>query len=141
MFKLIGRLIVVAFAVLVAAAVAMLVLVTLGSERLVQAVPDARIGNEPIGAAIGAIEHARFFFGLVSASSLVPAVILLAIGEAAGLRSLVYYTLAGGVALTIAPIMAGYSEAALPLSTVLPILATSGFAAGLAYWLIAGRNS
>ena len=141
MLHLIGRLIVVTFAVLVAAAVALLVLFTLGSERLVQAVPDARIGSEPIGAAVGVLEHARFFFSLFSASSLVPAVILLAIGEAAKIKSLLYYLLAGGASLTVAPIMAGYNGGALQANTALPILATAGFAGGLVYWLIAGRNA
>jgi hypothetical protein len=50
----------------------------------------------------------------------------------------------GGAALAVAPLMARLNQplAVLDLSQVVwQVLATAGFAGGLAYWLLAGRNA
>lgn len=144
MLKVVGRVIWVPIAFGLAALVAGFVLVTLGSERLVQEVPDARIGGDGVTVVLGWIEQARLIGGLLSLLSLAPAVLLVVVGEVARIQSALYYVLGGGAALAVVPLLGqlGSSAAlALPAPTVLQVLATAGFAAGLVYWLLAGRNA
>lgn len=144
MLGLIGRLLLVAIGAVAAAIAAVAVVVSLGSERLVQAVPEARIGNEDLSWVLGWLEHAQFLWGLAALSSIVPGLIAIAIGEIGRIRSLLYYVAAGGAALVVLPWLAQVSSGealALPKAVVLQVLATAGFAAGLVYWAVAGRRA
>jgi hypothetical protein len=83
----------------------------------------------------------------VAAFSFVPAVIAILVTETFGLRSIVFYALAGG----LIGLFCGYSlgfigplprfDFDMPLGTNFEILAAAGIVAGLVYWLIAGRNA
>jgi hypothetical protein len=83
----------------------------------------------------------------VAAFSFVPAVIAILVTETFGLRSIVFYALAGG----LIGLFCGYSlgfigplprfDFDMPLGTNFELLAAAGIAAGLVYWLIAGRNA
>jgi hypothetical protein len=83
----------------------------------------------------------------VAAFSFVPAVIAILVTETFGLRSVVFYALAGG----LIGLFCGYSlgfigplprfDFDMPLGTNFELLAAAGIAAGLVYWLIAGRNA
>ena len=89
-------------------------------------------------------EQAALVFGIFSALTLVPAVLLVVVGEVARIRSAIYWVLGGGASLACVPfltsLLAG-EAVALPTQTLLQILATSGFAGGLAYWALAGRSA
>jgi hypothetical protein len=76
----------------------------------------------------------------VSAIAFVPAIIVILISEALGLRSLFFYALAGGAGgllygLTF-PAAAGN-----PFDRTVQITLAAGVAAGIVYWLVAGRTA
>lgn len=83
----------------------------------------------------------------VAAFSFVPAVIAILVTETFGLRSVVLYAMAGG----LIGLFCGYTlgiigplpriDFDLPLGTNFELLAAAGIAAGLVYWLIAGRSA
>ncbi len=84
-----------------------------------------------------------FAFTVAPVLTLLPALVMIVIGEVARVRSLLYYVTAGGIAAAVMPLIAVQSEAA-PVPYTAPyfsILATAGFAGGLVYWLIAGRRA
>jgi hypothetical protein len=86
-----------------------------------------------------------FLFTVAPVLTLAPAIIAILVGELARIRSLLYYVLAGGVAAAIMPLIASsHSEAAQSTAynaAYFSIMATAGFAAGLVYWLLAGRRA
>jgi hypothetical protein len=75
--------------------------------------------------------------------TLIPAVIIVVAGELAHIRSMLYYIVAGGAAAVVMPLVVtppdgpsgAYSGA------YFSVVATSGFAAGFVYWLVAGRRA
>lgn len=83
----------------------------------------------------------------VAAFSFVPAVVAILVTEAFGLRSVLIFALAGG----LVGLFCGYSlgfldplpriDFNMPLGTNIELLAAAGIAAGLVYWLIAGRSA
>ena len=83
----------------------------------------------------------------VAAFSFVPAVIAILVTETFGLRSVLFHALAGG----LIGLFCGYSlgfigplprfDFDMPLGTNFELLAAAGIAAGLVYWLIAGRSA
>ena len=77
--------------------------------------------------------------------TLLPALLLVIVGEVARIRSAFYYVVGGGVALAVVPLLTriGQPDArVLELSPVVwQVLATAGFAGGFVYWLLAGRNA
>jgi hypothetical protein len=92
--------------------------------------------------ALGAI---AFVFTIAPALTLAPAIVAVLVGELARIRSVLYYLIAGGAAAAAMPLIAGATaEATQNASYAAPyfsIMATAGFAAGLVYWLIAGRRA
>lgn len=83
----------------------------------------------------------------VAAFSFVPATVAILVTEALGLRSVVLHAVAGG----LIGLFCGYAldlveplprfELGLPLGSNFELLAAAGIAAGLVYWLVAGRNA
>jgi hypothetical protein len=101
--------------------------------------PDemSRFVNEALG-------MIAFLFTVAPALTLAPAVVAVVVGELARIRSLLYYVLAGGAAAAVMPLIAARTEAAESVTYNAPyftIMATAGFAAGLVYWLLAGRRA
>jgi hypothetical protein len=135
------RIIVVAFAFLIAAGVTLLVLTTIGLEQLTQ----VWRGQGPLADNLdGALVVLHGGFRLVSAATIVPALLVVAIGEIGRIRQPLFYVLGGGAALAAIPLIARLSDtgaAAMPALLVLEIFATAGFAGGGVYWLIAGRRA
>jgi hypothetical protein len=74
---------------------------------------------------------------------MIPALVVVILGEVARIRSLIYYVVGGGAALAAMPLLARLGEASLgvPGGVLWQVFATAGFAAGFVYWLIAGRNA
>ena len=134
--------VVVAFSI--AAVAALAVLFTLGAiwagNELRAAAPD-----DPL------VQDGAPIFGLMlfadtvgPALTALPALIAVVAGEVLGVRSWLYYVLAGGLALAAIPIMAAPDMAELPAivaSRSTTIFATAGFAGGFLYWLLAGARA
>lgn len=139
--RALGRVLWLPIAFLLSAAVTMFVIVSLGQERIVQAVA----GRGPDEVTIGAgFDLLRLGAALVSAQTLLPALLLIIIGEVARIRGALYYVVGGGAALAVVPLLAriGQPLSVLDLSPVVwQVLATAGFAGGFAYWVLAGRNA
>ncbi|MDH3581088.1 MAG: hypothetical protein OEM91_10750 [Hyphomicrobiales bacterium] len=86
-----------------------------------------------------------FTSAVLPALTALPGLIAIIAGELFHIRSLVYYTAAGGVALIAVPLLAGapqeMNQPAIPAADYMTLFATAGFAAGFFYWLIAGRKA
>jgi hypothetical protein len=113
----------------------------LGHERIVQAM----VGRGPDQATIdAAFALFGFTLQLLSVYTLLPAILLVVIGEVARLRGALYYVIGGGATLATVPLLARLQQPAsgLDISQVVwQVLATAGFAGGFVYWLLAGRNA
>ena len=141
MLRALGRVIVLPIAFLLGAVAALFVIISLGHERIVQAMSGVRSDEPPIGAAFDLFGLA---VQLVSVQTLLPALLLVIIGEVARIRGAFYYVVGGGAALAVVPLLTRISQPAgiLDLSPVVwQVLATAGFAGGFVYWLLAGRNA
>lgn len=139
----IGRLIWVPLAFLIAAAGAAFILVTLGLERATQAVRGGGSDAMSIGTILELMRQAQL---IASGLTLIPAILVVVIGEVARIRATLYYTIGGGIALAAIPLIArigqGQSGAGIiPPTLVWQIFATAGFVGGFIYWLLAGRRA
>jgi hypothetical protein len=141
MMRAVGRIILLPIAFILAAVATLFVVFSLGQERVVQAI-STRVQNDvPVDAIMDIIGMALRF---ATVQTLIPALLLVIVGEAARIRSAVYYIFGGGVALAIVPLLVrmGQPATALELSPVVwQVLATAGFAGGFVYWLLAGRTA
>jgi H+/Cl- antiporter ClcA len=138
---MLGRIIVIAFALIVSMLAAGVVL------AIGILAPDwAWLDSDPI-------ERVTFFAvsflatSFVGASALVPALLLIVVGEAARLRGFVYYA-AAGAAVGLASYFGSNVELRLqdttdvtPVFHPLQLAAAAGIVGGLVYWLLAGRNA
>lgn len=138
MGRAIGRLFVVPLSFLLGGMVAGWVLLTLGLERVTQAVHvESEAGDMDM--LFDMVDHGLI---LVGGSTIIPAVIVILIGEIARIRSILYYVIGGGLSLVAIPLLAGYADPsgfAAPDAVVWQVFATAGFAGGFIYWLLAGR--
>jgi len=141
MGRAIGRIIMVPLGFILAALTTLFVIVSLGQERIVQAMT----GRNPDEATIGAaFDLGRLALALLSVQTLLPALLLVIVGEVARIRGAMYYVIGGGVALALVPLLARLTEPGTVLGlapAVWQVLATAGFAGGFVYWLLAGRNA
>lgn len=137
--RAIGRLIWVPIAFLIAAAAAMFVLVTLGLETITHAVHNLD-SDETISAAFDVAWQSTL---IATGATIVPALLVVIIGEVARIRSWLYYLLGGGAALAAIPLIARIDPGTMTYSlpALWHVFATAGFAGGFVYWLLAGRNA
>jgi len=139
MLRTVGRLIWLPIAFLLSALVALCLIVSLGQERLI-AVLRGRGSDAAMFDA--AVEFFGFALQLLSVYTLLPAIVLILIAEVARIRALLYYVIGGGATLATVPLLTRLQQPAGTLDAVIwPVLATAGFAGGLVYWLLAGRNA
>ena len=140
MMRMIGRLFLVPLGFVLAGLAVAAVLVTLGQERLVQALSGRDMDERGIDAAFDLL---KVVLALLSVKTLVPAVLLIIVGEVARITNYAYYIFGGGVALVAVPILSRLGQdSAIAMSPVIwQVFATAGFAGGLVYWLIAGRGA
>ena len=139
--RAVGRILWLPIAFLLSAAVTVFVILSLGQERIVQAVTGRGPDEVTLNAGFDLLRLASSF---VSAQALLPALLLVIIGEVARIRGSLYYVVGGGAALAVVPLMSRLSQplTVLDLSPVVwQVLATAGFAGGFVYWLLAGRNA
>jgi len=144
-WRAILRLILVPLGFVLALCAALFVLFTLGQERIVHEMAGGAISDDWAEIATTIMTNAELFLSLASAFTIVPALLLIIIGEVSRIRSGIYYIVGGGVVLAAIPVLARLASSTeafiLPSATILQIFATAGFAAGLVYWLIAGRTA
>ena len=141
MTRALGRVIMVPLAFILAALTTLFVILSLGQERIVQAMTGRGPDEATIGAAFDLLGLALALF---TVQTLVPALLLVIVGEVARIRGALYYVIGGGVALALVPLLTrlGDPSAILGLAPgVWQVLATAGFAGGFVYWLLAGRNA
>ena len=141
MMRAVGRIILLPIAFVLAAVATLFVVFSLGQEHVVQAISARGSDEVPVGAIMDLVGMALRF---ASVHTLVPALLLVIVGEAARIRSAVYYIVGGGVALAVVPLLTRFGQptSVLELSpTVWQVLATAGFAGGFVYWLLAGRTA
>lgn len=139
--RTLGRIVWVPIAFVVAVAAAAFMLLSLGSERLTQAIKGDGLPEDTLKAML---ELAGQAVHLASAMSIVPALLLVVVGEVARIKSWLYYVVGAGAALAAVPVLARIGSAstfALPAVPVLQVFATAGFVGGFIYWLLAGRNA
>ena len=137
----VGRFIVIAIALLIAALVSGFVLFTLGLERITGALQVNRSGDDVIVAMFDLTQQGLL---LATGLTLIPALVVVIVGEIARIRSAIYYVAGGGLALAAMPMLARMTESGnvvIPETTVWQVFATAGFAGGFVYWLIAGRSA
>jgi hypothetical protein len=140
--RVVGRLLWLPFAMLAAALTTVAVIVVLGQERIVQAMA----GREPEQVVVSAaFDVMGLLLALTSVQTLLPPLLLVIVGEVARLRSALYYIVGGGISIAIIPLLARLADPMQFMVGLSPIvwqvLATAGFAGGLVYWLLAGRNA
>lgn len=139
--RAIGRLIMVPLGFILASLAAMFILVTLGIERVTQAVHGREADPDTW---VAMLDLAQQTIALFSAFTIVPAILLVIIGEVARIRSSLYYILGGGAVLAAWPLMSRFGTIAqdpAQLGVVWQVFATAGFAGGFIYWLVAGRRA
>ncbi len=137
----VGRFIVIPIALLIAALVSGFVLFTLGLERITGALQGNRSGDDVIVAMFDLTQQGLL---LATGLTLIPALVVVIVGEIARIRNAIYYVAGGGLALAAMPMLARMTESGnvvIPETTVWQVFATAGFAGGFVYWLIAGRNA
>ena len=142
-----GRLIWLPIAFVLSGMVATMVLLSLGLERITGA---AHAQDGDMTMLIVLLEIVRQGHLLASGLTLIPAVLVVIIGEVARIRSALFYILGGGLALAALPLLARMGQVAsattapggiVPPTLVWQVFATAGFAGGGLYWLLAGRKA
>ena len=141
MLAALGRLVVVTFAVVTAAAVAVFILFRLGLEHATNALRNDDDGLIKVSVWLWQ------GFTLSVAATLLVGLAVIVIGEVARIRSALFYIIGGGLAVA-APLLSqlplynttAASSAGDWHSVTLQVFATAGFAAGGIYWLLAGRK-
>ncbi|KAB2915500.1 MAG: hypothetical protein F9K29_13190 [Hyphomicrobiaceae bacterium] len=137
--RALGRIILLPIAFVLAMLVTGFVIVSLGQERIVQAFSErgeTTLNDLPDLLALAV--------SLLSVQTLMPALLLVIVGEVVRIRGAFYYVIGGGAALAIVPLLVRINQPAsiMQLSPVVwQVLATAGFAGGFVYWLLAGRNA
>lgn len=139
--RTLGRLILVPVAFLIAAGVSVLVALTLGLEKISAAVSGHEGGTDTVEAYWQiAMQGGLLLAGL----TVLPALVLVIVGEVARIRSWLYYMIGGGMAVGLLPVaaLAGAPDlSAMPPAALWQVLATAGFTGGLVYWVLAGRTA
>jgi len=141
-WKTAGRvLIVIPFAMLVAMIASIFVLMTLGLERVTTFLHVNPVIDEDPERIFAMLDQSLM---IAASITLLPALLVVIVGEIARIRSLVYYVVGGGLSLAAIPLLASFGQSGTldpSQAIVWQLFATAGFAGGLAYWLIAGRNA
>ena len=141
MLHVLGRVIVVPLGFLLGCLATIAVLLTLGLEIFTRGLAVGDAGQEKIEVVL---DLGLGLFNVLAAATIVPALLVVIVGEIGRIRSVLYYVVGGGLAVALLPLLARVAPAqggtALPLR-VWTVAATAGFAGGLVYWLIAGRSA
>jgi len=145
----IRRILAVVFAFALACTAALIVLFVIGADWAARelAAHSSQITaprEPPEEVFLHGVGFVAFFATVAPTLSVLPGLVAAIIGEVAKIRAVLYYILSGGLAMIVMPlayIVQNAPAEAVPSAQYLTIYATAGFAAGLVYWLIAGRNA
>ncbi len=138
----VGRMIVIPLALLIAAAATVFVLLTLGLERITGILHQQAVADDDMVQAMFDLMNQGLV--LTTGLTIIPALLVVFIGEVARIRSVLYYVAGGGLALAAVPLLArmGQVSGSVPADQIVwQVFATAGFAGGFVYWLLAGRNA
>ena len=141
MMRALGRLILVPLAFLLAVAAAGALLMSLGLERVTRATYGRSLDAAALGQLLDLLWAA---VNIISVGTLIPALLVVIVGEVARIRSALYYILGGGLALSALPLLArsgSFGQDLAGIGLIWQVFATAGFAGGAVYWLLAGRNA
>lgn len=141
-----GRLVWVPIAFVVSAVGTAFFLVMIAKERIFEAISGRGPESVSLMAMLDLLMQGRM---LLSGLTVIPAVLVVIVGEVARIRSSLYYIVGGGLALAAVPLLARYGQAApgaslqslIPPTLVWQVFATAGFLGGWVYWFLAGRNA
>lgn len=136
--RAVGRIFVVPLGFLLAMAVALAVLVTLGLERVTHTVHGRSFDEQTLGQMLDVLADA------VALSRVASIVLVVLVGEVARIRSALYYIVGGGIALAALPLLkasGGPGTGMADIGLGWQVFATAGFAGGAIYWLVAGRRA
>lgn len=139
--RTLGRLILVPIALLLGAGTAAVVAIFLGLQKITVAMAGKEGGAQTVAAYWDIVIQGG---ALIAAVTLLPALIVVIVGEVARIRSWLYYMLGGGLSLGLLPLLAQTQIpdlSSMPPAALWQVLATAGFAGGLVYWVIAGRTA
>lgn len=140
-WRTLGRMFYIPLALLFAAAATFFVLATLGLERITGALHISTRGGDAIETVLELMNQGIV---LTTGMTVIPALLVVLIGELASIRSATYYIAGGGAALVAIPLLAQIGNTGsfvLPEQIVWLVFATAGFAGGFVYWLLAGRSA
>lgn len=148
-WPVIRRIVAVLFAFALACVTALAVLFGVGAEWAARelAAHSTELSapqGPPEQAFLRGVGFAAFFATVAPTLSALPGLFAVIVGEVAKIRAALYYVVAGGLAMIVMPlayIVQNAPAEAAPSAQYLTIYGTGGFAAGLVYWLIAGRNA
>lgn len=143
-WRLLGRALWVAVAFVLAALTGATVLTVLGGlwagAELRAAAPGDPVYDDA-GAVIGFV---LFAGAVLPALTALPGLIAVLVGEVLRIRAWLYYVAAGGAAMAAVPLLVQPADGEVPLlpaADYMAVFAAAGFAAGLVYWLLAGRRA
>ena len=140
-WRLLGRLILVPLGFILASIMSMVVLFTLGAERVTQTIHRRDVVIDDWAKMVTLAQDTVLLF---SSFTIIPAILLVIVGEVARIRSSLYYILGGGAVLAAWPLMSRLgkiTQDVTQLADLWTVFATAGFAGGFVYWLIAGRRA
>ncbi len=145
-FSTLGRLVWVPLAFVISAAGTVFFLVFIAKERLVEAMAGRGQDSDSLGAIFDLLRQGQV---LMSGLTIIPAVLVVVVGEVARIRSWLFYIVGGGLAFAAVPLLARYGQAmpGASISSIIPptlvwqVFATAGFLGGWVYWFLAGRNA
>lgn len=141
MGRAIGRIILVPLGLLLGAVATVFILGTLGLEKVTQAMHRKDVDLATVQQIWSLLRDAS---GLAKASAIVPALLVIVVGEVARIRATTYYMVGGGAAVAALPLLARSGSLGTDLAQfglVWQVFATAGFVGGFVYWLIAGRSA
>lgn len=144
MLASIARAVWVAISAVVAALVGLCILLLLGAEHLTRVVAAEGESTRDPMVWLDLIERGGPLLAVLAKMSVLPALVVLIVGEVGRIRSLTYYLAGGAIAVAGVPLvlrLADPTSVAAPSVLLLNILATAGITAGLVYWLLAGRRA
>lgn len=139
--RALGRLILVPLGFVLAVVAAVLVLLSLGLEKVTHAMHGRDLDAATVETLFRALAGAG---ALASVATVVPALLVVIVGEVARIRSVLYYVAGGGIAMAALPLLArtvSLDGGLAQIGLIWQIFATAGFAGGIVYWLVAGRRA
>lgn len=129
-------------AFLIACMIALTVLFTLGIFWLGDEFREAAPGDVFIWETAEIFAAVFFTTAVAPALTALPGLVALIAGELFRVRSVIYYTLAGGAALAVIPLLARGAEASSNSAPgYMTIFAAAGFIGGFCYWALAGARA